>query len=60
MRKVNYVIVGCGNYTTNRIIKEGFSLDTSRFETLERITSVSVVFTPKVNKINNECERNFA
>ncbi len=54
MRKVNYVIVGCGNYTTNRIIKEGFSLDTSRFETLERITSVSVVFTPKVNKLNDE------
>ncbi len=37
MNKVTYAIIGCGNHTTNRIIPEGFALDTSRFKPLDNI-----------------------
>lgn len=50
MKKIRYGIIGFGNIAYNRIAKEGFCLDSSRFEKMESIEVIGATDLDKSKK----------
>ncbi len=50
MKKIKYAIVGFGGIAENRIAKEGFALDTNRFEPLETTQLIGVTDISEARK----------